>query len=59
MIRRCVDCVKKEEILRRSKEGLLEEMNKRFDVYKSKGIKVSMYNIDNIYYLVDKTQLSR
>lgn len=59
MIRRCVDCVKKEEILRRSKEGLLEEMNKRFDTYKSKGIKVSMYSIDNIYYLVDKAQLSK
>lgn len=59
MIRKCVDCIKKEEILRRSKEGLLEEMNKRFDTYKSNGIKVSMYSIDNVYYLIDKTSLNK
>ena len=59
IIRKCVDYITNEEIKRRTKQGLLEEMNKRFDRYKSNGIKVSMYSVDSIYYLINRETINK
>ena len=59
IVRKCVDYIANEKIKRRTKQGLLEEMNKRFDRYKSNDIKVSMYSIDSIYYLINRETINK
>lgn len=55
---KCIDKVCNKEIKRRSKEGLLNIINKKFIEYNTdQEVKVSCYCIKDVYYLIQHKEV--